>query len=87
MDCAVKRERLPGRHAQLLQHQVGAGHHLGHRVLDLNAGVHLDEVTAFAGGVVDELDGARVLVGDAAREADRSLADLLAQRGRKHRGR
>ena len=41
-----ERERLAGRDAKLLQHQVGAGHHLGHRVLDLDAGVHLDEVAA-----------------------------------------
>ena len=28
----------------LALHQVDVGHHLGHRMLHLNAGVHLDEI-------------------------------------------
>jgi hypothetical protein len=38
------RQRLAGGHAQLPFHQVGAGDHLGHRMFDLQAGVHLHEV-------------------------------------------
>ena len=37
-------ERRAGGDADLLAHQVDAGHRLGDRVLDLQAGVHLDEV-------------------------------------------
>jgi len=41
--------------------QIDAGDHLRHRVLDLNAGVHLEEVEP-APPVQDELDRSRVLV-------------------------
>ena len=34
---------VPGGDAQLLGDQVEPGHQLGHRVLDLQAGVHLQE--------------------------------------------
>jgi hypothetical protein len=36
----------PAGHAQLPFDQILAGDHLGHRVLDLQAGVHLHEVEA-----------------------------------------
>ena len=32
-----------GGDADLLAHQIDAAHHLGHRVLDLQPGVHFDE--------------------------------------------
>ena len=37
-------ELLAGGDADLLRDEVEAGHHLGHRVLDLHARVHLEEV-------------------------------------------
>ena len=39
----VKAQRFPGRHPELLFHQVEAGDHLGHRVLHLQPGIHLQE--------------------------------------------
>ena len=52
------RQLLPGGDAHLLFDKVDAGHHFGHRVLDLKAGVHLHE-EEFVGPVSgdDELDG------------------------------
>ena len=41
--CA-QRQRLAGGDAQLPFDQVEAGDHLGHRMLDLQAGVHLHEI-------------------------------------------
>ena len=50
-------KRLPGGHQELEPDQVEARHHLGHAVLDLEAGVHFEEVETT---LVDEvLDGAR----------------------------
>ena len=52
-------QRLPGRDPQLGLHQVDVGDLLGHRVLDLDPWVHLDEhVPALR--VEQELDGAGV---------------------------
>ena len=50
-------------HLQLQAHEVEPGDALGHRVLDLQPGVHLQEGEA-AVGSEDELDGARVHVAD-----------------------
>ena len=41
---SLEADRLAGGHADLFLHEVEAGHHLGHRMLDLDAGVHLHEV-------------------------------------------
>jgi hypothetical protein len=60
-------------------HQVPAGDHLRHRVLHLNAWVHLDEVEA-PGAVEQELAGARAPVADLPRDGERGLADLLPPR-------
>ncbi len=53
----AQRQRLAHGDAQLPLHEVEAGDQLGDGVLDLQAGVHLDEVEAR--GVGDELDRAR----------------------------
>ena len=76
-------EWLAGRDPELVGHEVGAGDHFGHGVLDLEAGVHLEEVVvAFV--IEQELDGAGVGVvagpGDARR---RGLAH--AERGVRRR--
>ncbi|MNC91474.1 hypothetical protein D3C83_77450 [compost metagenome] len=56
-------QALAGRDAKLPFHQVEAGHGLRHRVLDLQARVHLHEVER-AACFDDELDGAGVHVTD-----------------------
>ena len=54
-------------------HEVHSGHLLGHRVLDLNAGVHLDEVEASGVEVVQELHRTRIdVVGLAGESRGRS---------------
>ena len=49
------RQTLASRYAQLPFHQIGAGNHLRHRVLDLQPCVHLHEIKA-AVLIRDELD-------------------------------
>ena len=61
------------------------GDHLGHRMLDLQARVHLHEIEA-AVGMGDELDRARADVADRLRRLDRGLAHRRAALGR-HAGR
>ena len=54
-----ERERLARGDAQLLLDEVDAGDELGHRVLDLQAGVHLDEEELVGRGIRhQELDRA-----------------------------
>ncbi len=58
---------------------------LGHRMLDLEPGVHLEEVEALAGRIGaadDQLDRARAVIADRAGERDRLLAHRLAHLGR-----
>ena len=64
----------------LLAHDVDAGDHLGHAVLDLHAGVHLqEEVLAIVGE--QALDRAGGEVADGLGGVGSDLADLLAQLG------
>ncbi len=79
-------QRLAGRDPDLRLHQVDVGDLLGHGVLDLDAGVHLDEDVVPV-RVQQELHGARVAVADLLREADRVGAHPVAQLGRQVRGR
>ena len=67
----------PGGDADLLAHDVDPGDHLGDRVLDLQARVHLEEEVLLA----DEqpLDGAGAAVADCARGLHGDRADALAQ--------
>ncbi len=67
-----KRQRFTRRHAELPLDQVQPRDHLGHRVLDLQARVHLEKVEAAT--VVQELDRARPLVFDRACGGDRCSA-------------
>ena len=55
----LERQRLAGGDADLRFDQVDAGDQLGHGMLDLDAGVDLDEVEV-VGLIDDELDGAGV---------------------------
>src|SRR6202008_4956658 len=49
-------ELAAGGDANLLEHEVDVGDHLGNGMLDLDAGVHLDEIELAV--LVEELDGA-----------------------------
>ena len=79
-----QRQRLAGGDAQLPLDQVDAEQRLGHRVLDLQPGVHLDEAEV-ARRVEQELDRAGAAVADRARDRDRDLAHAPAQRRRDRR--
>ena len=74
-----QRQALAGGDAQLLGHEVDAVDELGHRVLDLQARVHLQEVELAV--AIDELDGAGVDVADRLRRGHRRLAHARARRG------
>ena len=70
---------LTTRHAQLLLHQVHAGDHLSDRVLDLDAGVHLQKIKCLRVLVHDEFHGARVFIAKALGQAHGGIEDLLSQ--------
>ena len=65
----------PAGDADLLLHQIDARHLLGHRVLDLDARVHLHEVELAV--LEEELDRAGVHVVHGLAELDRGLAHRL----------
>ena len=83
---AAQRQLFAGGDAQLPGNQIQTGHRLGHRMLDLQPGVHLEKVE-FLRPVEQELDGAGADVADGACRRDRGLAHLLAQFGRDRRAR
>ena len=73
-------ELLAGGDADHLLDQIDAGDELGDGVLDLQAGVHLqEEERAVLAG--DELDGAGAVVADGLGQRDRLLAHGLARLG------
>ena len=78
-DDRVVGERLALRDQQLHAHEVEAGDHLGDRVLDLQARVHLEE-EELALLVHHELDGARTDVPERLRGGDRRVAERVAAR-------
>jgi hypothetical protein len=69
---------LPEATRNLLGDEIDAGDHLGDRMLDLDAGVHLDEVELAV--LEEELEGAGAAVADALAGLDADRADLLALR-------
>ena len=71
---------LAGGHADAGLDDVDAGHHLGHAVLDLHAGVHLHEVEV-ARRVEQELDRAGALVAGGDGGLDGGLAHARPQLG------
>ena len=71
-------QRQAGGHLDLGAHQVDAADGLGDRVLDLQAGVQLQEPPA-AVRVEQELDGTRALVSGRRGHRQRRLAQLRAQ--------
>ena len=81
-----KAERLAFRHANLIAHDVGERDHLSHRMLDLNARVHLHEIEATV-FIEQKFERARTCIADRLRCSQRSLAHLLTQLRSHHRGR
>src|SRR5436853_5997150 len=61
-ECRAERQLFASRDAKLLNDKIGARDHFSHRVFDLNARVHLDEIKFSADGIEDELDRAGILV-------------------------
>jgi hypothetical protein len=68
-----------GSNADLLLDQVEAGDHLGDRMLDLEARVHLDEVELAT--LVQELDSAGAAIAKLGHGGGDAVADLFALRG------
>ena len=75
---------LPGGDADLLLHDVDAGRHFGHRMLDLDPRVHLDEEELVV--LVQELEGAGAAIADLPAGIGAALADAR-QRARREPGR
>src|SRR5208282_4463336 len=71
------RNVLAGCNPKLLSHQIASEANLGHRMLDLQARVDLEEVELAI--LKQELDGARALITDRTREPNRGIANLRAQ--------
>ena len=71
-------QRAPGGGQQLQPDQIQAGDHLRHRVLDLQAGVHFQEIKR-AGLVEDELHGAGVGVADGLSQERRPAGHARSQ--------
>src|SRR6202022_1817210 len=75
----TERQSLPRRAPKLPFDEVETGHRLGHRVLDLEPRIHLDEVE---GACFDnELDGAGADIADRTRRGERRFAHRLALLG------
>ena len=74
------RQRRAGGDLDLLVDEVDAGDHLGHRMLDLDARVHLDEVELAV--LVEELDRSGADIAEFGHRARDDAADLLALRAR-----
>src|SRR5258708_38957409 len=72
-------ELAAGGDADLLQDEIDVGDLLGHRMLDLDARVHLDEVEGAV--LVQELDGADAEIAEVAHGLGHGLADHAAGGG------
>ena len=62
-----------GGHANLFLHKIHAGDHFSHRVLHLDAGIHLDEVELAA--FKQEFEGAGAAISDALAGLHAAIAD------------
>jgi hypothetical protein len=74
-----QRQLFAERHPQLPFHQIDAGDHLGHGMLDLQARVHLDEIELAV--LEQEFDGSHAAVAELAHGVDDDPADHLALGG------
>src|SRR5262245_14820554 len=70
-------KRAAGGNPDLLENQIDVGDHLGHRVLDLNARVHLDEIEFAV--FVEKLDGADPEIADLTHGFRDRFADHIAR--------
>src|SRR5262249_9134335 len=68
-------ELVSGGDQNLAAHEIDARDDFGHRVLDLNSGIDLDEVELVAVDVHEELDGAGAAVLDRPADPCRRLAN------------
>jgi hypothetical protein len=71
-------DRAAGRNADLFAHDVDAGDRFGHRMLDLQARVHLDEIEAAI--LEEELDRAGAQIAEFGERVGDDLADGVALR-------
>ena len=69
-------QRGSGRDEDLRAHEIDAGDLLGHRVLDLDAGVHLNEEPLFFIYIVEKLDRAGIVVANALSQAHSGIAEV-----------
>src|SRR5450631_2473452 len=76
----LERQFFAGRAADHLLDQIDAGDELGHRMLDLQSRVHLEEIEALV-LTGDKFDGTGAVVADGLGERDRLLAHFLAGGG------
>ena len=74
-----RRQFAAGGDADLLEHQVDIGDHLGDGMLDLDAGVHLDEIELAV--LIQELDGADAEILHVLHRLGAGRADLGARGG------
>ena len=72
----AERQRRAGGDPDLLDHQIEPGDHLGDGVLDLEAGVHLDEVELAS--LVKKFDGADAAIAEIAHGLGHGFADADA---------
>ena len=77
MSAAAERQRTAVGDEDLLGDEIETGHQLGDRVLDLDAGVHLEEEQLVA--LDEELDGAGVGVADRSGQPARRLGQRRTQ--------
>ena len=70
----VEADGAAGGDADLLAHDVDAGDRFGHRMLDLQARVHLDEIELAV--LVQELDGAGAQIAELGERRGDDAADL-----------
>src|SRR3954447_13951713 len=73
------------RDADLLEDQVNVGDRFGHRMLDLDPSIHLDEIKFAV--FKKEFDGADAEIGNLAHRFGDGLTDLIARAGIERRGR
>ncbi len=71
-------QRLATSDQDHLAHEIDAGDHLGHGMLDLDAGIHLEEVEVLREVVEQELERAGAAIVDGFGERHRRFADFLA---------
>ena len=77
--CLREAERLALGDGDLKRHEIETGNSFGHGMLDLNAGVHFQEIKFLTFGVDEELHGADRPVANVRCEPHRSLMKARPQ--------